>query len=159
MKALVRVAALILACGMSANVLADTGKQITAQAGIDEGGLILGAHFNVTDTANEAYGGYARVYSKDKERGQPTIFAVGASFTGRVRAGIFEYYLTPGFGLMHHTLEQSELLFGPSLAYGLHAELDKLVSLGVENAKLYSWVGEYKGLIKDSFLVQVRFNI
>ncbi len=138
---------------------ADGGQQIGIQAGIDQGGLILGANFNKVDTANESFGGYARLFSKDRERGQPAIFALGASFTGHVRAGIFEYYLSPGFGLIHHNLDETELLFGPSLAYGLHAELDKVISLGVENQKLFSWIGEYKGLIKDSFLVQIRFNI
>ena len=138
---------------------AEGGQQIGIQAGIDQGGLILGANFQKVDTATESFGAYGRLYSKDKERGQPAIFALGASFTGHVRAGIFEYYLSPGFGLIHHNLDETELLFGPSLAYGLHAELDKVISLGVENQKLFSWIGEYKGLIKDSFLVQIRFNI
>jgi hypothetical protein len=31
--------------------------------------------------------------------------------------------------------------------------------LGVENTKLYSWIGEYKGLIKDTFLAHVRFRL
>jgi hypothetical protein len=134
-------------------------KQVSAQAGLDEGGLVLGANFDFIDTANESYGAYARIYSKDRDEGAPAIFSLGASFRGRAKVGILEYYLSPGFGLVHYNLDRTELLFGPSLAYGVSAELDKSLSLGVENAKLYSWFGDKKGLIKDTFLANITFKL
>lgn len=133
--------------------------QVVVQAGIDEGGLALGGDFLVNDTATESYGAYARMYSKDEEKGAPAIFALGASGRGHVKVGIFEYYLSPGFGLISHNLDETEILFGPTLTYGLTADLDQYVGLGVENTKLYSWMGEYKGLIKDTFLAHIRFRL
>ena len=64
-------------------------KQVVVQAGIDEGGLALGGDFLVNDTATESYGGYARLYSKDEDKGAPAIFALGASGRGNVKVGIF----------------------------------------------------------------------
>jgi len=134
-------------------------KQAVVHAGIDEGGLVLGGDFLVNDTSTESYGGYVRLYSKDEDRGAAAIFALGASARGHVKSGIFEYYLSPGFGLIHHNLFETELLFGPTLTYGLTADIDQYIGLGVENTKLYSWMGEYKGLIKDTFLAHVRFRL
>ncbi|WP_141734287.1 hypothetical protein [Oligoflexus tunisiensis] len=133
--------------------------QMVIQAGIDEGGLALGGDFLVNDTATESYGGYLRLYSKDEDKGAPAIFALGASGRGHVKVGIFEYYLSPGFGLIHYNLDETELLFGPTLTYGLTADIDPYIGLGVENTKLYSWMGEHKGLIKDTFLAHVRFRL
>ncbi|MDQ3233990.1 MAG: hypothetical protein M3Q07_19445 [Pseudobdellovibrionaceae bacterium] len=138
---------------------AGTPKQVVVHAGIDEGGLALGGDFLVNDTATESYGGYVRLYSKDEDKGAPAIFALGASARGHVKAGIFDYFLQPGFGLIHHNLFETELLFGPTLSYGLTADIDPYIGLGIENTKLYSWMGEYKGLIKDTFLAHVRFRL
>lgn len=134
-------------------------KHVMIQAGIDEGGLVLGGDFLVADTATESYGAYARLYSKDEDKGAPAIAALGASGRGHVKAGIFQYYLAPGFGLIHHNLRDTELLFGPTLSYGLTADVDNYIALGVENTKLYSWLGEYKGLVKDTFLAHIRFRL
>ena len=134
-------------------------EKIALGAGVDEGGMVLGADFIVGDTSTESYGAYARIYSKDAHRGAPAIFAVGGSVRGQFKSGIIEYYLSPGFGLIHHNLAETELLFGPSLAYGMSAELNREVELGIENSKLYSWIGEYRGLIKDTFLAQIRIKI
>lgn len=156
-------AALLLAGTLATQPLAaqsgGRAKQAIVHAGIDEGGLALGGDFLVNDTATESYGGYLRIYSKDEDKGAPAIFAIGASGRGHVKVGIFEYYLSPGFGLIHHSLDESEVLFGPTLTYGLTADLDQYIGLGVENTKLYSWIGEYKGLIKDTFLAHVRFRL
>ncbi len=133
-------------------------KTVSILAGADRGGLALGANFDVNDTANEAYGGYARVFSKDKKEGAPALFAVGGEFRGQVKVGLIQYYMSPGFGIIQHTYDDTKLLVGPSLAYGMTAELDKMTSIGIENTKLYSWGGKYKGLIADAFLAQFRFS-
>ena len=134
-------------------------RQVSVGAGVDDGGAIIGSHFDFNDTANESYGAYAQLYSKDRNKGQPGLFALGAHFRGHTKIGIFDYYLAPGFGMLHHSLKKTELLFGPSLSYGLTADLDKSIALGIEISKFYSWVGEYKGLIKDSFLATFRYNL
>jgi hypothetical protein len=156
------IARLVIASGLffgSLTTAMAQGQKISAQAGIDTGGLVLGANFDFIDTAHESYGAYTRIYSKDRDEGAPAIFALGAAFRGRVKAGILEYYLSPGFGMVHYNLNQTELLLGPSLAYGVSAELDSTLSLGVENTKLYSWIGDVKGLIKDTFLATITFNL
>ena len=156
--------AVLLAAGLGTIVLhslpafAAQSKSLSILAGIDNGGVALGANFDVNDSPNEAYGGYARVFSKDKEEGAPAIFAFGAEFRGQTKIGLFEYYMSPGFGVIHHNYDDTRLLFGPSLAIGMTAELDKNSSLGIENTKLYSWAGHYKGLIKDAFLAQYRMS-
>jgi len=127
-------------------------------AGMDRGGIALGANFDINDSVNEAYGGYARIFSKDRDEGEPALFAFGAEFRGQTKVGLFEYYLSPGFGAIHHNYDNTKILIGPSLAYGLTAELDKNSSIGIENTKLYSWAGTYKGLIKDAFLAQYRLG-
>lgn len=134
-------------------------KQATAALGVDDGGLIVGANFDFVDTPTENYGAYTWLYGKDTNKGQPQLFALGAHFRGHAKVGLFDYYIAPGFGLLHHSLRETELLFGPTLSIGLAAELDKTMSLGIENSKLYSWVGEYKGIIKDSFLAIFRYNL
>lgn len=143
----------------SATAVAGNSNQLSIGLGIDQGGLVLGGDFLVKDTATESLGAYTRLYSKDEDQGAPALFALGGAVRGHVKSGIFEYYLSPGFGLLHHNLRDSELLFGPTLTYGLTADLDTHVGLGVENTKLYSWIGEYKGLIKDTFLAHVRFRL
>lgn len=143
----------------SSSAFASLGQSVSALVGMDRGGLALGANFDVKDTATESYGGYARIFSKDKDEGEPALFAVGAHFKGKVKSGIFEYYLSPGFGLIHHNYDDTRLLLGPTLNIGMSAELDSNVSLGIENSKLYSWIGKYKGLMKDSFLFQAVFSI
>lgn len=143
----------------SSSAFAALGQSASALVGMDRGGLALGANFDVKDTATESYGGYARIFSKDKDEGEPALFAVGAHFKGKVKSGIFEYYLSPGFGLIHHNYDDTRLLLGPTLNIGMSAELDSSISLGIENSKLYSWIGKYKGLMKDSFLFQAVFSI
>jgi hypothetical protein len=156
-------AALVAAATLATQPLAAQSggrpKQAVVHAGIDEGGLVLGGDFLVNDTATESYGGYLRLYSKDEDKGAPAIFALGVSGRGHVKVGIFEYYLSPGFGLIHYNLNETEMLFGPTLTYGLTADIDSQIGLGVENTKLYSWMGEYKGLVKDTFLAHVRFRL
>lgn len=125
-------------------------------AGMDRGGVALGANFDISDTPNEGYGGYARVFSKDKSEGEPGLFAFGAEFRGQQKFGLFEYYLSPGFGVISRNYDNTKILFGPSLAFGVTAELDKTSSIGIENSKLYSWAGKYKGLMKDAFLANYK---
>ena len=132
---------------------------VNVLAGMDRGGIALGANFNINDTPNEGYGGYARLFSKDRSEGEPALFAFGAEFRGQQKIGLFEYYLSPGFGLIHHNYDSTRLLIGPSLALGVTAELDKYSSIGIENTKLYSWVGKYKGLMKDAFLANFKMSI
>lgn len=134
-------------------------RQVGVQTGIDEGGLILGAHFDMIDTSSENYGIYTRLYSKDEDKGAPALFALGGSFRGHFKHGIFDYYISPGFGILHYSLRRTHLLLGPSLAYGLTADFDKTMAVGIENTKLYSWVGDVRGLVKDSFLLNFRFNL
>ncbi|RYZ55029.1 MAG: hypothetical protein EOP07_14955 [Proteobacteria bacterium] len=151
-------AALTLLLAVSASSASAASNSVSILAGMDRGGVALGANFDVVDSPNEAYGGYARLFSKDRSEGEPAIFAFGAEFRGQIKVGLFEYYLTPGFGLIHHNFDDSKLLFGPTMALGMRAELDKNSSLGVENTKLYSWIGKYKGLIKDAFLASYNFS-
>ena len=148
----------VLALGMIANSAFSESKSLSVLAGVDTGGIALGANLDINDTENEAYGGYARIFSKDKSEGAPALFAFGAEFRGQTKIGLFEYYLSPGFGVIHHNYDETRLLIGPSLAYGVTAELDRNSSVGIENTKLYSWAGKYKGLIKDAFLAQYKVN-
>lgn len=133
-------------------------KSLSVLAGIDSGGLALGANFDINDSPNEAYGGYARIFSKDRSEGAPALFAFGAEFRGQTKVGLFQYYFSPGVGIIHHNYDDTHILVGPTLAYGVTAELDKSSSVGIENTKLYSWAGKYKGLIKDAFLAQFKVN-
>lgn len=153
------LALILLLFPFTDSLFAAQGSEAAALVGIDQGGLVLGANFNVKDSATEAFGGYARIFSKDKDEGEPAIFAVGGHFRGMLKSGLFEYYLAPGFGLIHHNFDDTRLLFGPTLSIGMKAELDQNMSLGIENTKLYSWAGEYKGLMKDAFLAQIAFNL
>ena len=146
-----------LAFSLSSVALAE-GKNLSILAGVDRGGVALGANFELDDSATESYGGYVRVFSKDKDEGAPAVFAFGGSFRGHFKHGLFDYYLSPGFGLIHHNYDDTRILVGPSLAYGVTAELDKNSAIGIENTKLYSWAGKYKGLIQDAFLAQFRWS-
>ncbi len=137
---------------------AANSKAVSVLAGVDRGGIALGANFDFIDSPNEAYGAYARLFSKDKSEAEPALFAFGAEFRGQTKIGLFEYYFSPGIGAIHHNFDDTKILIGPSLAYGMTAELDKNTSIGIENTKLYSWAGTYKGLIKDAFLAQVRIG-
>lgn len=140
------------------SALAQT-RQVSVQAGIDEGGMILGGNFDLIDTPSESYGVFTRLYSKDSDKGAPAVFALGGHVRGHFTHGIFNYYLSPGFGLVHYSSNKTRLLLGPTLAYGFTADLDKNMALGIENTKIYGWVGEVRGLLKDSFLVNFRFNL
>ncbi len=149
----------VICAGLSSPFLYAQGRQVGVQTGFDEGGLIAGANFDIVDSPSENYGAYTRLYSKNDAKGAPAVFALGANFRGHYKVGIFDYYLAPGFGLLHYSENRTHLLLGPTLAYGLAADLDKNVALGIENTKIYSWVGQVRGLVKDSFLATIRFNL
>ena len=152
-------ALLPLAIALPSAVASAKPSAVNILAGMDRGGVALGGNFDVVDTPNETYGGYVRLFSKDKDEGEAALFAFGAEFKGQYKLGFFEYYLAPGFGGIHHNYDDTRFLLGPSLALGVTAEIDRNWSVGVENTKLYSWIGKYKGLIKDAFLANVKINI
>ena len=154
----VRVVSLFLALATFSVQAKAQSSSANILAGMDRGGVALGANFDINDTANEGYGGYARLFSKDRSEGEPALFAFGAEVRGQQKFGLFEYYLSPGFGVIHHNFDNTKILIGPSLALGVTAELDKNSSIGIENSKLYSWAGKYKGLMKDAFLANFKLN-
>lgn len=133
--------------------------QINVLGGIDRGGVALGGDYSYSEAPNEAFGAYVRFFQKDKSEGEAGLFGAGAHFKGGMKLGLFEYYLAPGFGVIHHNFNRQKLLIGPSLALGVTAEVDKNWAIGIENMKLYSWAGEYKGIIKDAFLANVKINV
>lgn len=133
--------------------------KINIQSGIDRGGAVLGFDYSHPDTMTESYGVYSRLISKDEKRSAPGIFALGAFYRAEFRRGPYEFYLSPGVGMMNYDLVDTELLIGPSIAYGMSAELASNLAMGVENHKLYSWFGEYRGNIADTFLFHIQIRL
>ncbi|MFW7378669.1 MAG: hypothetical protein ACOH5I_07680 [Oligoflexus sp.] len=134
-------------------------QRMTVHAGIDRGGPAIGFDYSVPDTTTESFGIYGRLHSKDRDAGAPGLFALGAFFRSHFQQGPYEFYLAPGFGFINYDLFETEVLLGPSLAYGMTAELDAKLGIGIENHKLYSWFGDQKGTISDTFLVHVQFRL
>jgi hypothetical protein len=138
----------------STSATAQTAKVI---AGMGKGGPIVGGDYELPDTATESYGLFGRLHSKDRDNGAAGIIAFGGFFKIKALQGPYEFFMSPGLAIMSHDLNDTELLIGPSLSYGFSASLDSQLSVGVTNQKLYSWLGEYKGLIDDSLLVHVSY--
>ncbi|SMF81194.1 hypothetical protein [Pseudobacteriovorax antillogorgiicola] len=135
-------------------------QDASLKLGIGPGGLIVGGEFIMKDTPAEGFGGYFSMHSKDEDDGAPGLTALGATFKLSQRFGPYEVYLSPGIGIVNYDFgDDDDLLIGPRLAIGLHAELDANLGLGFENQKLYSYMGEREGLLDDSFLLTVRFSM
>lgn len=152
LKSIVQMALILSVCSSSLN--AQTFKVLT---GMGKGGPIVGGNYELPDTLTESYGFFGRLHSKDSDNNGAGILALGGFFKVKAVQGPYEFFMSPGFALMNHDLVDSELLIGPSLSYGFSASLDSQLSVGLTNQKLYSWLGEYKGLIDDSLLVHVSY--
>lgn len=150
----------LLALSVSSSGVFAQGQSVVAKIGMDRGGLVIGADYVMRDTPTEAFLGYFSMHSKDDSAGAPGLTAVGAAFKLSQSFGPYEVYLSPGLGLVSYDSgTEDDLLIGPRLAYGLHAELDRSVHLGFENQKIYSWMGEVEGLVADTFLLSVKFGL
>lgn len=127
---------------------------ITGKIGIDRGGLVLGGEYSIKDTALEGFSGYLSIHQKDPDAGAPSLTAIGGAFRLTLQKGPYHLFLSPGIGFVDYELGLDDgLLIGPRMSYGFHAEMDRRFSMGVENQKLYSWLGDVKGLIADNFLI------
>ena len=150
-----------IAClvGQSLSLPLLAAQSVKVNVGIDRGGPAVGFDYDIPDTSTESFGIYGRVHSKDEDEGAPGLFAVGGFFRSHFRQGPYEFYLAPGFGFINWDLGDTEVLLGPSLSYGMVAELDPQLAIGIENHKLYSWFGEVKGGISDTFFVTMKFRL
>ena len=145
--------------GQSLSWQAFASQSVMVNVGMDRGGPAFGVDYDIPDTATESFGIYGRIHTKDEEELAPGIFALGGFFRSRFQQGPYEFYFAPGFGFINWDLADTELLLGPSLAYGMLAELDPKLAVGIENHKLYSWFGEVTGPIADTFLVNLKFRL
>jgi hypothetical protein len=133
--------------------------RVNVHAGIERGGPVVGFDYAMPDTQTESFGVYGRLHSKDEDEGAPGLLALGAFFKAQHQQGPYEFYLSPGFGFINYELGEKEVLLGPSLAYGMTAELDAQLGIGIENHKLYSWFGDITGPIADTFLFHIQIRL
>lgn len=133
--------------------------------GFTEGGLGLGFDFEHGYHRTFGIGGYFRMYPDSNSN--PTadgITTVGAFIRPHFSRQAWDFYLSPGFGMISidpaSANRDDETLLGPSFAIGLLYEFTPQVSFGVEQMSLYSWFGEenYRGSVTvDDFMAKFRF--
>lgn len=140
------------------SVASDNQHFITGHFGISKGGFTLGADYEYAYDRTYTIGGYLKLMPKD-EPSVPSITAIGAFFRPHIYKRTWNFYLSPGFGLMMvDGAVNDETVLGPSIAWGLSYQLNDKFAMGFENMKLYSWTGStYKGLLSDTLLLNVQF--
>ena len=159
MKWILRIAT-VASMMWSGGLWAQGGQDVVAKLGIDRGGLTIGGEYVIRDTQAEGFAGYFSMHSKDEDKGAPGLTAIGGAFRLAQTFGPYELFLSPGLGVVSYDFAgEDDLLIGPKVSYGLHAELDPNLALGFENQKLYSWMGEVKGQLADTFLLTVKFGL
>ncbi|NRA63965.1 MAG: hypothetical protein HRU19_05745 [Pseudobacteriovorax sp.] len=151
--------ALVASIGLSSMALGQSGDKVGAKLGMGPGGVTLGAEYSVQDTAYESFAGYLTIHQKDEDEGAPGLLAFGMALKLHQEFGPYEIYMAPGFGIIQYDGADDELLIGPRLAIGAMAKIDRYLSVGFENQKLYSFLGEFQGGIDDSFLFTTTYSM
>jgi hypothetical protein len=136
---------------------------IQVNIGFTRGGMGLGLDYEYGKTRTFGIGGYLRIYPDDTNPHADGITTIGAFIRPHFNRQNWDFYLSPGFGLISYKPVtpglSDETLLGPSLGLGLLYEFTPQVAFGIEQMTLSSWLGKdlYRGQISQEIMVKFRF--
>ena len=129
--------------------------------GFTEGGASLGADYEYLGLSEFGVGGYARMYSKDKDRSAAGVMAIGGFIRPHFNKKSWDMYMSPGFAILQidgtSKPPGDATTLGPSLAIGLMYDINANVALGIENMRQWVWFDDdYRGSLINDFMLRFR---
>ncbi len=128
--------------------------------GFDRGGLAFGGEFEYARDRIYGMGAFARIYSKDEDRGANGVFAFGGFVRPHFQRGPWDLYVSPGVAVLFiDGVGFDETTIGPMLNIGLLYLVTNSMSVGLENTQMYSWFGkESKGPVTNDLQFKLRYQ-
>ncbi len=159
-------ASILLALPFSASA-EDMGTSVSGLVGFGQGGIGLGADYEMTVEPNVGWGGMFRYYSglNDLTNAAPKIFFFGAFVRPHWNRGNWDFYFSPGIGFSMAKLEtpaisDSETLITPILSLGTAWAFSDSMSLGVETTTIYGITDDdWRGPISVDYMVKLRVKL
>lgn len=155
---MIRGLILVAALGLSSTAFAK--NTVGGLLSLGHGGLSLGGSFEHEMDKGVDIGGYVRMFSKDRDRGQDGYMTFGGN--ARIHAGMhgWDFSLAPGVGVL--SIDSSRAggddvtTLAPSLGIAMLYQLNNNISLGVENYRYYAWLDDdARGLVIDDLAIKV----
>lgn len=137
------------------------GNNVYVNAGFAKGGLAFGADYETVTAAPFGLGGFARLNQKDKDKGAPGVFALGAFARVHFPKDKWDFYASPGAGIamIDAAAGDDETVFGPSLNFGMLYQTSPQVAIGLEHFHMYTWTGDdYRGASLQEIMFKGRYS-
>lgn len=138
------------------------GSAVYVDAGFSKGGLSFGADYENLSAQPFGLGGFARLSQKDKDKGAPGVFALGAFARPHFTKDRWDMYVSPGAGIAiidSVGTADDETVFGPSVSIGILFQTTPNVALGLEDFHFFSWTGDdWKGMALQEIMFKGRYS-
>ncbi|MCC7403582.1 MAG: hypothetical protein IT288_04210 [Bdellovibrionales bacterium] len=131
-----------------------------ATLGFWEGGLVIGGEYEYAFDRTFGLGGLARYYSKDNDKGAPSIFVLGGFVRPHFNRREWDLYVSPGFNLMMiDSQRDDETVLGPSITLGLLYQGGRSVAFGIDSTSFAGWFNDdFRGVILTDVMAKARFS-
>ncbi|MCB0367401.1 MAG: outer membrane beta-barrel protein [Bdellovibrionaceae bacterium] len=128
--------------------------------GFARGGLVIGGEYEYPYDRTFGLGGLARYYSKDKDKGEPSVFVIGGFVRPHFNRREWDLYVSPGFNLMMiDGNNNDETVLGPSLSFGLLYQMKRTMAMGVDHTVWAGWFNDdFRGVILTDLMFKMRFS-
>lgn len=138
------------------------GSAVYVDAGFTKGGIAFGADYENLSAQPFGLGGFARLRTKDKDKKEEGMFALGAFARPHFTKDRWDMYVSPGAGIAiidSVGTQDDETVFGPSMAIGVLFQTTPNVALGLEDFHFYSWTGDdWKGVAFQEIMFKGRYS-
>lgn len=157
----------IFADDFGANKFDEGGQYIHGALGFGEGGLALGADYEMGLEANLGVGGLVRYYSgmNTTEGSAPRIFFAGGFVRPHWNRNKWDFYFSPGLGfslvkLSTSTISDDESLLTPITSIGTSWAFSDSMSIGVEMTTIYGITSDaWRGPISQDFMAKLKLSL
>ncbi len=133
---------------------------VYASLGFWNGGFSFGGDYEHPSHRTFGVGGQIRYYSKDNDRGMPSLFVVGGFVRPHFNRRQWDFYVSPGFNLMMIDGNNTdETVLGPSLTLGLLYQIKRNMAVGMDQTNLVGWFNDdYRGQILQDLMMKLRLS-
>lgn len=144
------------------------GESTTVRGNPVSGFIAVGGDYELRTRKGLGYGGYLRFYNtsdtiENRVYGV-SLLAIGGFFRGHLRQNDFDFYLSPGLGIMNGDVTASDakakfgLLLTPSIALGATYRISENYSVGFENMRSIALSGSVSGTVIDDYMIKVDYT-
>ncbi len=157
----------VLADDFGANKVDEGGQYLHAALGFGNGGMGLGADYEIGLEPSVGWGGFFRYYSgmDAPPYSAPRIFFVGGFIRPHWNRNKWDFYFSPGLGfsmvkLSTATLSDSETLLTPTTSLGVSWAFSNTMSLGIESTSIYGITSDqWRGSISNDYMVKFKLTL